>query len=79
MLGGFTCPGCGTVNVCSCQSCAPYIKEGDCVSEWIEDGGYLICGKCKQVYSPNAALDVECKKTKPSEYMYNWIRGKSGK
>lgn len=62
MLGGFTCPGCGTINACNCQSCAPYIKEGEYVNEWTEDDEYLICGKCKEVYSPDAALDAEWSK-----------------
>lgn len=61
MLGGFTCPGCGTINACSCNSCAPHIKEGEYVNQWTEDGEFLICGKCKVVYSPDAALDAEWK------------------
>lgn len=64
MLGGFTCPECGTVNACNCKSCSPHIKEGEYVNTWTEDGEFLICGKCKQVYSPDAALDAEWNKRK---------------
>ena len=57
----------------------PHIKEGEYVNEWTEDGESLICGKCKVVYSLDAALDAEWKKSNVGDYMYNWIREKSGK
>lgn len=81
MLGGFTCPECYTVNACNCKSCAPHIKEGEYINKWTEDGEFLICGKCGITYSPDASLDAEYnkKKAKPIDYMYNWIREKSGR
>lgn len=77
MLGGFTCPYCFTVNACNCQACAPHIKEGEYVNEWTEDGEFLICGKCKQVYSPDASLDAEYKGTVgPGKATSDYIDGK---
>ena len=59
MKGVFYCPHCKTCNACNCKSCKPYIKEGEYVNEWTEDGEALICGKCKRVYSPDESLEEE--------------------
>ena len=64
MLGAFTCPYCNTDNACNCSSCAPYIKEGEYVNKWTEDGNFHICGKCGKIYSPDQSLDAESKKRK---------------
>jgi hypothetical protein len=61
MLGGFYCPHCGTANACNCKTCLPHIKEGEYINTWTEDGEAMICGKCKQIYSPDQALEEERK------------------
>jgi transcription elongation factor Elf1 len=61
MMGAFHCPHCGTVNACDCDTCTPYIKEGEYVNKWTEDGEGLICGKCSKIYSPDQSLDEEFK------------------
>ncbi len=61
MKGAFICPYCKTENACSCQTCAPHIKEGEYISKSTDDGENLICGKCEQVYSPYQALEEEYK------------------
>jgi hypothetical protein len=61
MMGAFYCPHCGTANACTCKTCKPYIKEGEYVNTWTEDGEAMICGKCSKVYSPDQSLDEEMK------------------
>lgn len=64
MLGSFFCPYCGTQNACDCKNCRSYIKEGEYVNKWNEDGESMICGKCKKIYSPDQSLEEEFKQTK---------------
>ncbi len=59
MLGSFICPYCKTENACNCITCAPHIKEGEFINAWTEDGNFLICGKCGEIYSPGQALNEE--------------------
>ena len=59
MKGGFICPHCKTLNACGCAACKPFIKEGEFVSQWTEDGELLICGNCAKIYSLDQALDEE--------------------
>ena len=61
MLGAFYCPHCGTANACECETCAPYIKEGEYINTWVEGGEAHLCGKCKKIYSPDQSLDEEMK------------------
>ena len=62
MKGGFICPHCKTENACDCETCKPFINEGEFINKWTEDGELLICGKCSQIYSPDQALEEEYKK-----------------
>lgn len=64
MMGAFYCPYCGTANACNCNTCSKYIKEGDYVNTYTEDGEAMICGKCSKVYSPDQSLDEEYKQRK---------------
>lgn len=64
MMGAFHCPHCGTVNACNCNTCRPYIKEGEYINTYTEDGEAMICGKCSQVYSPDQSLNEEFRKRK---------------
>lgn len=64
MKGGFYCPYCKTCNACTCKSCKPFIEEGEYINQWTEEGESLICGKCKQVYSPDQSLDEEYQQRK---------------
>ena len=61
MMGAFYCPHCGTANACDCNTCKEYIKEGEYVNKWTEDGEGLICGKCNKIYGPDQLLDEEMK------------------
>ena len=61
MKGAFTCPHCFTQNACDCESCKPFIKEGEYVNKWDKTGSYHICGKCGMSYSPDESLDAEYK------------------
>ena len=61
MKGGFICPHCKTQNACDCATCKPFIKEGEYINAWTEDGEFLICGKCNKTYHPDQALDEEYK------------------
>lgn len=61
MKGSFICPNCFTHNACSCDTCKPFIKEGEYVNTWSEDGEAHICGKCSKLYSPDQSLDMEDK------------------
>jgi hypothetical protein len=59
MMGAFYCPHCGTANACNCKTCTPYIKEGEFVNKWTEDGEAMICANCDKVYSPDQSLEEE--------------------
>lgn len=59
MKGGFICPHCKTQNACSCATCKPFVKEGEFVNQWTDDGEFLICGNCGQIYTIDQALDEE--------------------
>jgi hypothetical protein len=59
MKGGFICPYCKTSNACDCDTCKEFIKEGEYVNKWTEDGEGLICGNCAKVYSPDQSLEEE--------------------
>ena len=61
MKGAFTCPHCFTQNACDCETCKPFIKEGEYVNKWDKTGSYHICGKCGMSYSPDESLDAEYK------------------
>ena len=61
MMGTFYCPYCKTKNACECETCKPYIKEGEYINKWTDDGEAHICGKCSKVYSPDQSLDEEFK------------------
>lgn len=61
-MGGFYCPHCGTANACDCNTCIEYIKEGDYVNKFTEDGEAMICGKCHKIYSPDESLNEEWSK-----------------
>ena len=63
----FICPKCGTENKCNCSSCSKFIKQGDFINSWTEDGNSLICGKCKNIYSVEQAFDEEYKNIKQME------------
>ena len=67
MKGGFYCPHCNTCNACSCETCKPFIEEGEYVNQWTEDGEALICSKCKQVYTPDQALEEEYQHRKTNQ------------
>ena len=64
MKGAFTCPYCFTQNACDCETCKPFIKEGEYVNKWDKTGNYHICGKCGKTYSPDQSLDAEFKLNK---------------
>ena len=57
MMGAFHCPYCGTANACDCNTCSKYIKEGEYVNTYTEDGEAMICGKCAKIYSPDQSLE----------------------
>jgi len=61
MKGAFTCPHCFTQNACDCETCKPFIKEGEYVNKWDKTGSYHICGKGGMSYSPDESLDAEYK------------------
>ena len=61
MMGTFYCPYYKTKNACECETCKPYIKEGEYINKWTDDGEAHICGKCSKVYSPDQSLDEEFK------------------
>lgn len=65
MLRGFYCPHCSAKNACDRKTCEPYIKEGEYINKWTEDGEAHICGKCNKVFSPDQALDEEFKNRQP--------------
>ena len=62
MKGAFTCPHCSVDNACTCDTYKPYIKDGDFINTWTEDGGAHICGNCGKIYSPDESLDAQWKK-----------------
>jgi hypothetical protein len=64
MSGAFICPYCKTQNACNCETCRPYIKEGQYINKWTEDGEGMICGKCKSTYSADQSLEEEFKQRK---------------
>ena len=61
MAGAFLCPYCKTHNACNCETCKPYIKEGQYINTWTDDGENMICGKCNKTYSPDQSLEEEFK------------------
>lgn len=61
MKGAFICPHCKTINACACETCKPYIKDGEYVNQWTADGEAHICGKCNQTYHPDQSLEQEYK------------------
>jgi hypothetical protein len=66
MKGSFICPYCKTENACSCETCKHFIKEGEYVNTWTEDGESHVCGKCGMTYSPSEALEEEFKQRNSS-------------
>lgn len=61
MMGSFTCPHCKTKNACNCNTCSKYIKEGEAVIRYTEDGNFLICGNkdCDKMFTHDQAIDQE--------------------
>jgi len=57
MLGSFKCPYCKTKNACDCETCKPFIKEGEFINKWTENQELLICGECDKIYSPDQSLE----------------------
>ena len=64
MKGAFLCPYCKTHNACNCETCRPYIVEGEYINTWTKDGENMICGKCNETYSPDESLEEEYKQRK---------------
>lgn len=67
MLGAFYCPHCKEPNACACETCKPYIKEGEYVCKWNDDGNSFTCSKCGKYFTPGDALDTEYELTKTPE------------
>ena len=61
MKGNFICPNCFTHNACDCNTCKPFIEEGEFINKWTEDGEAHICGKCSKIYGPDESMDLEYK------------------
>jgi transcription elongation factor Elf1 len=59
MMGSFTCPHCKTKNACNCDTCSKYIKEGETIVKYTEDGELFICAKCDKIFTPDQAIDQE--------------------
>jgi hypothetical protein len=63
-MGSFTCPHCKTINACNCNTCSKYVKEGESIVRYTEDGNFLICGNkdCDKMFSHDQAIDQEYEK-----------------
>ena len=69
MVGAFLCPYCKTQNACNCDTCKPFIKIGEYINTWTEDGENMICGKCNKIYSPDESLEEEFKQSNYPEIL----------
>jgi hypothetical protein len=60
-MGSFTCPHCKTKNACDCKTCSKYIKEGEAIIRYTDDGEVLICGNkdCNKMFTHDQAIDQE--------------------
>jgi hypothetical protein len=61
MLGGYTCPRCGTINACPCDGCKEFITPLDIVGRFLEDGNGVLCGLCNRAFSFDQAVEEEGK------------------
>lgn len=61
--GGFTCPHCYKLNLCTCETCKTFYDKngiGDMkYCQWSEDGNHLICSYCNTGFSLDSSLDAE--------------------
>jgi hypothetical protein len=62
-MGGFSCPHCRNLNLCTCPTCKPFYEKngiGDRkFAVWEDNGEILVCQYCNERFSLDESLEAE--------------------